>query len=140
MENSNINIYLRNTDEEGTPADPTTPGSTPNAESPEKQKENNGNGGFGAKALAIYLGKQAFQMASARVGQYTRNSVLQDRVSSALRVGAYVGAIAVNPVLGAAAYGIDLVSSSIDYNFKSRQEGSTLAIKNERAGNINRSR
>lgn len=140
MENSNINIYLRNADEEGTPADPTTPGSTPNAESPEKQKEKAGNGGFGAKAIALYIGKQSLSMVTSRVGQFARDSVIQDKVNGVLKISAYAGAMAVNPILGGLALGFDLLNSTIDWASKSNQEGNSLSIRTERAGRINRSR
>lgn len=138
MEN-NINIYMHGTDESGTPSNPEAPTSEVDPTSPEKKSKNK-DSNFSGKAIGLYIAKQAFQMASSRVGQITRDSLLQERVNAIVKIGAYATAIAVNPVLGFLALGVDVANSSIDYAIKSSQEQSRLGILNERAGNINRSR
>lgn len=141
MADTNINIIFRNGAEPGNESDPEVPGSTPNPEDPSQQKEENGKGAsFSTKMVAMYLGKQALNTASARVGEMLGSSNLQDKVNGALKVAGFVGAIAVNPVLGVLTIGVDMVNSSIDYSMKSSQEQTTLQVLNTRAGNINRSR
>ena len=138
---SNINIYFNGGESDGTAVEPTAPGSTPNPEAPEAPKEKGAKGAsFNAKAIGLYIGRQALNTVTSRVGQHTRDSTLQNKVNAGLKMGAYAGAFVANPIMGTLAYGFDLISSTIDYNFKARQESSTLSVLNERAGNINRSR
>ena len=141
MQDSNINIYLNGTDENGTQNNPVEPGSSPDPENPSQQKQNKGKGDdFDAKALGLYVAKQAFSMATQRVGQVTRNSALQDKVNAGLKIAGYSLAIAKNPVMGTLALGFDLANSLIDYNHNASIETNALAINNRRAGNVNRSR
>lgn len=141
MADTNINIIFRNGAEPGNESNPETPGSTPNPEDPTQQKEENGKGtSFSTKVLTLYLGKQALNMATSRVGTMTGNSLLQEKVNETLKIVGYAGAIAVNPVMGVMAMGVDMVSQGIDYSTNAGKEASALEILNTRAGNINRSR
>lgn len=141
MADTNINIIFRNGAEPGNESNPETPGSTPNPEDPTEQKEEKGKGtSFSTGALALYIGKQALNMATSRVGVITGNSLLQEKVNATLKIVGYAGAIAVNPVMGIMAIGVDMISQNIDYGIGASKESSALRIMNERAGNINRSR
>ena len=141
MADTNINIIFRNGAEPGNESNPETPGSTPNPEDPSEQKENAGKGtSFSTKAMALYIGKQALNMATSRVGQVTGNSVLQDKVNAGLKVAGYATAIAINPIMGTLALGFDIANSAIDYHINANKENTALEVLNTRAGNINRSR
>lgn len=141
MADTNINIIFRNGAEPGNESNPESPGSTPNPEDPTQQNEDNGKGAsFSTKALALYIGKQALNMATSRVGQITGSSVLQAKVNAGLKVAGYVGAVIANPIMGSLAIGVDLIGSSIDYNIEGKKESTALEVLNTRAGNINRSR
>lgn len=141
MADTNINIIFKQPDASGSESDPLAPGATPNAEDPTNQKEDSGKGSnFSTKAMALYIGKQAFNMATSRVGQITGSSVLQDKVNAGIKVAGYAMAIAVNPVMGTLALGVDVISSVVDFNINAGKEQSALEILNTRAGNVNRSR
>ena len=141
MADTNINIIFRQTDASGSESDPTAPGATPNPENPTDQQENSGKGAsFSTKAIALYIGKQAINMATSRVSQITGSNVLQEKVNAGLKVAGYAVAIATNPVMGVLALGVDVANSVIDYNINASKENSAMVILNTRAGNINRSR
>lgn len=141
MADTNITIIFGGNDESGTESSPTSPGATPNPENPTEQKEKGGKGAsFSTKAMALYIGKQALNMATSRVGQVTGSSVLQNKVNAGLKVAGYVTAIATNPIMGTLAVGVDIIGSSLNYNIDAKKEREALGVLNERAGNINRSR
>lgn len=141
MADTNINIIFKNADASGSESDPTAPGATPNPDNPTEPKEDAGKGtSFSTKAIALYIGKQALNMATSRVGQVTGSNVLQDKVNAGLKVAGYAVAIATNPIMGTLALGVDYISSAIDYNINAGKENSAMEILNIRAGNINRSR
>ena len=140
MAETNINIYLHD-GEESNPTSPQDPGTTPEPEDPTKNKGKQGKENKNmALMVGAYLGKQAINFATARVGQATHSSLMQQKMNSATKIVAYGAMIAVNPVLGVAAFGVDLISSSIDYAHKANNERTSMIIVGERAGNINRSR
>ena len=141
MADTNITIIFGGNDESGTESSPTSPGATPNPENPTEQKEKGGKGAsFSTKAMALYIGKQALNMATSRVGQVTGSTVLQNKVNAGLKVAGYVGAVIANPVMGTLAIGVDLIGSNINYGIEAKKEGTAMQIMNTRAGNINRSR
>lgn len=142
MASTNINIYIKSEDDDGTITAPKSPGSSPDNNNPTKQKEKKGqSSSMATAAIALHLGKQAINMAKLRVGQYTRNSALQDTINSTLKIAGYAYAIYANPVLGSIALGVDITSSLLDYGYNRKLEQNRLGILQERAGsNINRSR
>lgn len=140
MAETNINIYLHD-GESSNPTSPKDPGTTPQPDDPTQNKGEQGKGNKNmALMLGAYIGKQAINFATARVGQATHSSLMQQKVNSASKVVAYGAMIAVNPVMGVAALGVDLISSSIDFAHKANNERTSMIIVGERAGNVNRSR
>lgn len=140
MADTNINIYLKDI-EDSNPTNPQDPGTTPQPEDPTKNK---GDQDKKDKNIALmtgaYLGKQAINFATARVGQATHSTLMQQKINSAGKLVAYGAMIAANPMMGVAALGVDLITSSIDYAHNKNNERTSMVIVNERAGNINRSR
>lgn len=140
MAETNINIYLRD-NEDSNPTSPKDPGTTPRPEDP---TQNRGGQGKNNKSTTLmvgtYLGKQAINFATSRVGQATHSSLMQQKVNSAGKLVAYGAMMVANPVMGVAAFGVDLISSTIDYAHKANNERVSTIIVSERAGNINRSR
>ncbi len=138
---TNINIIFSNQQGGGSESDPESPGVTPNPEAPEqtkkKQKETDS---FDAKAMALYVGKQALTMVTSRVGVMTRSNVKQAQVNTAMKMVGYGVMIAKNPVLGILAIGVDTVNSLLDYEEASRVEGRRLSVLRERAGMSSRGR
>ena len=65
---------------------------------------------------------------------------MQQKMNSVLKIGVYGGLIVANPILGGLALATDLISSSIDYSYNSKQDARGVAIMAGRAGNVNRSR
>lgn len=139
---TNINIIFSNQQGGGNEADPESPGVTPNPEAPEetakKPKENNNE--FDTKAMAIYVGKQAMQMVTSRVGVATRSNVKQTQMNTALKMVGYGVMFAKNPYLGALAMGVDMINSVLDYEEAGRVESRRLSVLRQRAGVDNRSR
>ena len=76
----------------------------------------------------------------AKVGEVTRNNLLQQKVDIGIGVAQTVAAFIVDPVFGAINLGINLISQSIDYNLKVEKQANRLSVLAERAGYINRSR
>ncbi|MBQ3597470.1 MAG: hypothetical protein II988_06655 [Clostridia bacterium] len=138
---TNINIIFSNQQGGGSESDPESPGVTPHPEAPEqtkkKQKEPDS---FDAKAMALYVGKQALTMVTSRVGVMTRSNVKQAQVNTAMKMVGYGVMIAKNPVLGILAIGVDTVNSLLDYEEASRVEGRRLSVLRARAGMSNRGR
>lgn len=140
MAETNINIYLQVADT-GDPTNPQDPGTTPQPEDPTQNKGEKGKEGKTmTQMVGAYIGKQALDMATSRVGQATHSSLMQQKMNSVLKIGVYGGLIAANPILGGLALATDLISSSIDYTYNSKQDARGVAILTGRAGNINRSR
>lgn len=147
---TNINIIFSNQQGGGSEADPTTPGSTPNPEAPEKQKQDGKTDNKAltmAKAMAVQIGKQAMQMVTSRVGIATRSTLKQQQMNAAMKTAGYgigfVGALATQNYAAAAmmvvSAGFEMANSVMDYNYNIGIEKQTLSINNVRAG-INRSR
>ena len=139
---SNINIYLNSNEENGTPSNPITPGSTPNLEEPTKQKEQSSNGAnISATAVGTYIAKQGIQKVSQRVGQIVGNSQLQDQVNAIGTLAMYGAAIIANPVFGTAMIAVNTGFEMLDYYINKRNEEKTLSVIRARAGSsLNRSR
>ena len=138
---TNINIIFSNQQGGGSESDPESPGVTPNPEAPEQtQKKQKETDSFDAKAMAIYVGKQALTMVTSRVGVMTRSNVKQAQVNTAMKMVGYGVMIAKNPVLGILAIGVDTVNSLLDYEEASRVEGRRLSVLRERAGMSSRGR
>lgn len=140
MADTNINIYLHD-NEDVNPTNPKDPGTTPDSVNPTQNKGEKGDNGKNiAAVVGAYVGKQALNFAQARVGQATHSNLMQQKVNAGAKIVAYGAMIVANPALGAAAFAIDLIGSTIDYAHKAKMESNGLSIINERAGNINRSR
>ena len=148
---TNINIIFQDGGAVGSEADPTCPGSTPNPDAPEqtkKQGKEKDNALTATKAMALYVGKQAFNMVTSRVGAVTRSNIKQAQVNAAVKTIGYgatfIGSLATQNYLAAAltvlSFGVETINSSIDYNEKARTERVGLSIAGKRAGSINRSR
>lgn len=151
MADTNINVIFSNQAAGGSEADPEVPGVTPNPESPElvqeKPKEKS-KALTMTKAMALYVGKQALNMATSRVGAITRSTVKQEQTNAALKVMGYgasfMGAIATgNPMMAIMSFmsmGVDIISSTIDFNHNREKESVTTAVMLQRTGSKNRSR
>ena len=148
MADTNINIYLQVADN-GDPTNPQDPGTTPQPEDPTKNKGEKGKEGKTmTQMVGAYIGKQALDMATSRVGQVTRSNLKQAQTNAAIKNIGYgvgiLGAVASQNYAAAAmmvvSIGVDMANRVIDYNFNLGVERQTLSISNQRAGNMNRSR
>ena len=137
--NINITVDGQAAEQDGTPAEPTTPAKSPTA-SNAAPKAGAAKSQLGTMAVGAYLAKQSFSIASSRVGQYTRDSQLQSQVNAGLQLLGYAGMIAANPVMGSIAVGLSLTTQMIDYNFKRNQYDAARSVALERAGQTNKSR
>ena len=151
MADTNINVIFSNQAAGGSEADPEVPGVTPNPESPElvqeKPKEKN-KALTMTKAMALYVGKQALNMATSRVGAITRSNIKQEQTNAALKVMGYgagfFGAAASGNPAAMAMVGIslavDIIGRTIDFNHNREKESVTTAVMLQRTGSKNRSR
>lgn len=92
------------------------------------------------KALQYAAIQSARQLVVSKVGEVTRNNMLQRRIDTAISLAEDVVAFAVNPVFGAINLGIKVASQAIDYSVNLEKQTTRNIINLERAGYINRSR
>lgn len=93
-----------------------------------------------AKVTGLIASNLAKDLIISKVGEVTRDSLLQRQINA---VGGLVTtgmAFAVDPVLGIATASIGIASNLIDYSINMNKEINRLGINRERAGYINRSR
>ena len=93
-----------------------------------------------AKITGLIAMNLAKELVVSKVGEVTRDSLLQRKIDTATGLVTTVGAFAVDPGLGLATAGIGIASQLIDYSVNMEKEMNRLAINRERAGYINRSR
>lgn len=75
-----------------------------------------------------------------KVGEFSRDSLLQQQINTATSLAITGSAFAVNPALGTITLATSMISQSIDYDINARKELNRTLITGERAGYINRSR
>ncbi len=138
--NNTINIFFKN-NEGGSISAPENPGGdiSPNPEESTAGEQSKG-AMSGAGAVGLYVLKRSISYATSHVGEWTRDSRLQQQINGVTKIAGYASAIAINPTMGTVGLAMDLITSELDYAFKSRRENYSLSILNRRAGNLNRSR
>jgi hypothetical protein len=90
------------------PADPTTP--------------KNSTKQSAAVAIGISTAKKTVGYVTSRIGEWTGDVVLQERLQTATKLMGYAATFAVNPYLGAANLLFDVVTTVIDTTVKRRNE------------------
>lgn len=85
----------------------------------------------------IYTAKN---LVASKVGEQTRNNILQQKIDYGMEFLETAAAFIVNPVYGAVKLGLNIASKSIDYNLAVSKEKNRLSVDAERAGYVNRSR
>lgn len=94
-----------------------------------------------AKAALSYVATNTVrELVVSKVGEVTRNNLLQRKIDTAMRLGQTVLAFTINPILGVATTATSLISQTIDYNLSLEKQRNRTQINWERAGWINRSR
>lgn len=140
MADTNINIYLKTTDDSNE-TNPKDPGTTPESDNPTENKGEQSKQSKSAGMLAAaYIGKQALSFAQSSVGFATRDTLRQQQTNSFNKLAIYGGALAANVWVGLAMIAVDTVKTSIEYNRNVAQESLAVNLSRERAGNMNRSR
>lgn len=84
--------------------------------------------------------QSARQLVVSKVGQFTRDNLLQRRIDTAVGLAENVVAFAINPVFGAINLAIRITSQALDYSIRKQKEYTSSQIMWERAGWLNRSR
>lgn len=140
MEN-NINIYLKSTDEPGTPSNPTSPGGDPNVENPAQPKnEKDAAKTYVMLEVGKYIAKQGFDYAKQHIGVWTGNSKRQEQINAALTGVGYLTAMAINPVLGGAAMIASLGTQYADYAQSKELERLFIERQKSRGAEYSKSR
>ena len=75
-----------------------------------------------------------------RIGEFTRDSLLQQKVDSAISIGDTAAAFAVNPVMGMINLTNKIAGSALDYAIRYQKEQERLTVQMQRASYVNRSR
>ncbi len=95
-------------------------------------------------AIAGVVGKTILNEAQTlivpRIGEYTRDSLLQQKVDSAISIGDTAAAFAVNPVMGMINLTNKIAGSALDYAIRYQKEQERLTVQTQRASYVNRSR
>lgn len=84
--------------------------------------------------------QSARQLVVSKVGETTRNNILQQKVNALASIATTVMAFEVDPVYGAINLTIGIASQMIDTGINISRQSNRLGVLAERAGYINRSR
>lgn len=107
----------------------------------QQTSDNIANGNSQLKAVLKYTAIQsARQLVVSKVGETTRNSLLQQKINSVVGLAQTAAAFAIDPVFGAINLAINVASQAIDYQANVSRQTSQLSVMAERAGYMNRSR
>lgn len=107
----------------------------------QQTSDNIANGNSQLKAVLKFTAVQsARQLVVSKVGETTRNSLLQQKINSVVGLAQTAAAFAVDPVFGAINLAINVASQAIDSQASESQQTSRLSVMAERAGYMNRSR
>ena len=139
MAENTINIIFGDSATPGTSTKPSEPGGKVDTKSPDKNKKGSTKDPL-ALTMAIYAGKQAFNLATSKIGEVTRDSNLQGRVNAGLKIFGYGAALVANPAMASVMIAFDVANSAISYSVNKSKESNRLGIMRERAGYANRSR
>ena len=80
------------------------------------------------------IAKNTLNFAVSNTGNYTGNSVMQNKVNAGMQMLGYGMQIAANPVLGTVNVLSNLLFKGIEYNQKKSEEANALSQARERAG------
>lgn len=80
------------------------------------------------------------ELVVSKVGELTRNNLLQRKIDAGIGIAQTAVAFAINPYLGAVTLATQVASQMIDYNVNVTKQSARLEVMGERAGYINRSR
>lgn len=90
--------------------------------------------------LKYAITNSARTLVVSKVGETTRNNLLQRRIDTAFGLVQTAQAFAIDPVFGAINLTISVASQALDYQANASRQASRLSVMAERAGYINRSR
>lgn len=93
-----------------------------------------------AKVTGLIATTLTNSLVLSKVGEFTRDSLTQQKINAATSIGTTVAAFAVNPALGVITLATSMTSQAIDYGINVEKEFNRMSIVGERAGYINRSR
>lgn len=93
-----------------------------------------------AGALKYAALQSTRELVVSRVGEFTRNNLLQQQIDAGINIAQTAMAFAVNPWLGAVTLATQVLSSVITYQTNVTKEAHRLGVTRERAGYMNRSR
>lgn len=127
-------------DDNTTPQQPDKPQPQPKPLTPDNNDSKEKASDFNAKFLAKLGYDMVNDFVISRVGQYTRDSLTQQKINAVSSVASNSMAFAVNPVLGGISLATSIVSKSIDYAVATQKEAHAQSNDWQRAGWINRSR
>lgn len=95
-------------------------------------------------AIAGMVGKAILNEAQTlivpRIGEYTRDSLLQQQIDSAIGVASTAAAFAIHPIVGLVDLTNKTVSSALDFSIRQQKEQERLTVQMQRASYVNRSR
>ena len=109
-------------------------------EQEEKEQEQQDKGISTAKVVAKAVVNEARTLIIPHIGEYARDSVLQQKIDATLNLIDTAASFYVNPVYGAINLANKLSSTAIQYFFQLQKEQNRLSIELRRASYINRSR
>lgn len=95
---------------------------------------------FSLKATAKVVYDMANQFVLGRIGEFTRDSLTQQKISAITQLGSIGMSFVVNPVLGATHLMTTTASNMIDYSIRVQKQVEYNQVMLQRAGYINRSR
>jgi len=105
-----------------------------------KKKNQASENGKINKALTAVALNAARSLVVSKVGEFTRDNVLQRKIDAVMDMADTAIMFAINPVLGAANLAVKVVAAGIQWNTAVSQQESRGSVMLQRAGYINRSR
>ena len=95
-------------------------------------------------AIASVIAKTVINEARAlvipRIGEFARDSLLQQKIDASLNLADTAVSFAINPIVGIANLGNKMASSALDFGIRYQKEQERLTVQLQRASYVNRSR
>jgi len=88
------------------------------------------------------IAKRSFDFATSNIGTFTGNSRLQNQINNTMKLASHAAHIAISPITGIAALGLDITLSEISRNFEIKLREDNLEMQRFKLNynSINRSR
>jgi len=85
--------------------------------------------------IFVAAGSRAVDYGLSHVGEWTGDSILQDKINATKKMTGYAALMAANPAAGILAFTADTATSMIDYSFKLKWQNREAERLRRRSGN-----